>query len=997
MLKCKACDHPIRLMSAIMLLWLCTSDSGAGQERETFIPQMKPQWPGFAYDRGRTGRSPYKGPHTNKLKWQFDLPGWGSCVAVGADGTAYVGTLAGCVFALNRDGAQKWRFRMLPVEVEPPADWPEAEKDELRQQGLSVNICDVCIGLDGTIYFGESLHIWEHSTTSGYSAPDYERKLYALDPDGSVKWKFAVGQADIATHISIGTDGSIYFGTVEGKYRHAECRLRAVNPDGTEKWDRLLSPSGTILSPALAPEGTIYVGADKLRALNPEDGSAKWEYDIQTTTSIAAAPAVGPNGTIYVCTTPWARQSHHKLFAINPNGTKKWDLTVGAMETSPAIGADGTIYITSWVTDDVPVHHAIKTGLTAITPQGHVKWSYETRFPNWHPEPEQRSKPWGSDSSPIVGADGIIYFGTDAGLVYAVNPDGTLKWTFGAGGEFDNCPSIDAEGTLYICHSGGPGEIYGGSLRCYAISDKGTLTVAPVKPDDRNARITRLKAALERARRDGNEPEVREIRGLLEDLRGVQEGYGAEQDEREISVAERIESLGSELKRAEAEGNELEVNEITQLLEELQAQVQQKVTAVQAIAIATADERVQQLLGDFEYLHAEVEFAEQWQVWLVNFHIGDRHVGLASLSKDGKVLEVGRDEESDETEQEQGVPSDSIRDGPKRKLSRSSGEYLGQKWYVDQDHLMWWDGKPYVPFGGFGVEPGNEFGLNTFNFWIDFDPFTANADYTREQHRVDIAQKLDAITKAGGTCIVQFSMALPHIPGGPQPGMRWWQPEGGIDGSRLAYPEVRRKILKVWEYYAPAVRKRCVRAVMLWNEINVWHWPEHTSVGQYGQILGEYARQVKRIVGDLPVCFKIAGTWRAAPVIAGAAVADGLGLDVWFTSPDDAHARRDVERALRMLNARQKKTAWFFIAEGGRGIAEGGSDEPKEPDNYWDNWPPFRSKQEALGILRAYAQAGAKGFIYNGPTSEAASRYHGSYRWLGELQPQIVDLMLAAQ
>ena len=27
--------------------------------------------------------------------------------------------------------------------------------------------------------------------------------------------------------------------------------------------------------------------------------------------------------------------------------------------------------------------------------------------------------------------------------------------------------------------------------------------------------------------------------------------------------------------------------------------------------------------------------------------------------------------------------------------------------------------------------------------------------------------------KAGGTCIVQFSMALPHIPQGPKPGMLW--------------------------------------------------------------------------------------------------------------------------------------------------------------------------------------------------------------------------------
>ena len=32
-------------------------------------------------------------------------------------------------------------------------------------------------------------------------------------------------------------------------------------------------------------------------------------------------------------------------------------------------------------------------------------------------------------------------------------------------------------------------------------------------------------------------------------------------------------------------------------------------------------------------------------------------------------------------------------------LRQSSGEYLGRKWHIDEDHLMWWDGKPYVRFG----------------------------------------------------------------------------------------------------------------------------------------------------------------------------------------------------------------------------------------------------------------------------------------------------------
>jgi hypothetical protein len=333
-------------------------------------------------------------------------------------------------------------------------------------------------------------------------------------------------------------------------------------------------------------------------------------------------------------------------------------------------------------------------------------------------------------------------------------------------------------------------------------------------------------------------------------------------------------------------------------------------------------------------------------------------------------------------------------EGSASTLPHSSGEYLGQKWHVDENHLMWWDGKPYVPFGGFGIKPDNEFSLNTYNLWIDFDSCIRNPKYTRKQHKREIDERLQQISAFGGTCIVQFSMALPHLPEGPRPGMEWEEPKGGIDASRLADLKVKQAIFKVWAEFAPVVRNKCVRSIVLWNEINVWRWPDRMTTDEYAKLLGEYVRETKRIVGDLPVCFKVAGTWNAEAVIAGAAVADGLGFDIWFGHPQDAHARQDIKRARRMLESRQKKTSWFFIAEGGRGITEAGSDEAKEAKDYWDNWPPFRSKEEAEGILQAYARAGARGFIYNGPTSDAKSKYRDSYRWLSELKPEICRLMV---
>ncbi len=326
-----------------------------------------------------------------------------------------------------------------------------------------------------------------------------------------------------------------------------------------------------------------------------------------------------------------------------------------------------------------------------------------------------------------------------------------------------------------------------------------------------------------------------------------------------------------------------------------------------------------------------------------------------------------------------------------REVRRSSGEYLGHRWHIDPNHLMWWDGKPYVPFGGFGVRPGDGFGLDTRNLWIDFDPFIVDANYTRTQHKRDVAAELAAMAKAGQTCIVQFSMALPHLPDGPRPGMRWTEPQGGIDAARLADPQIKEAIFRVWAEYAPAVRNECVRGLVLWNEINIWRWPERFSPQEYAHILQEYVREAKRLVGDLPVCFKAAGTWRAEPVIAAAALADGLGFDIWFSRPEDPYAMREMRQARRMLEQRQQKTTWFFIAEGGRVRGEDG-----EAFNYPEAWPPFRSKEDAREILLSYTRAGVKGFIYNGPLPDRHPEYRDSYRWLGQLRPAVAETMIRA-
>ncbi|MFQ6129866.1 MAG: PQQ-binding-like beta-propeller repeat protein [Candidatus Hadarchaeaceae archaeon] len=75
---------------------------------------------------------------------------------------------------------------------------------------------------------------------------------------------------------------------------------------------------------------------------------------------------------------------------------------------------------------------------------------------------------WMGAPSPAVGADGTIYMGSDDNRLYALNPDGMLKWFYQTDGVIRSSPAIGANGTIYVTS----GEVYG---RLYALDENGTL------------------------------------------------------------------------------------------------------------------------------------------------------------------------------------------------------------------------------------------------------------------------------------------------------------------------------------------------------------------------------------------------------------------------------------------------------------------------------------------------------------------------------------------
>jgi outer membrane protein assembly factor BamB len=272
------------------------------------------------------------------------------------------------------------------------------------------------VGSDGTIYVGSD---------DGY--------FYAINPDGSLKWKFKTGKEWIRSSPAVGSDGTIYVGSNDGYFY-------AINPDGSLKWKFKNNGGWIRSSPAVGSDGTIYVGSNDyyLYAFNP-NGTLKWKLKLVSYIYVESSPAVDEENNIYI-------GSHDRtLHSISMNGVLKWKFKDGwfglGTVSSPAINGDGVIYIGSR-----------NSYLYALNPNGTVRWKIFTKKE--------------VNSSPAIGSDGTIYVGSDDYHLYAVNPNGTLKWKFKTGGKVVSSPAIGSDGTIYVGSD---------DYHLYAINPNGTL------------------------------------------------------------------------------------------------------------------------------------------------------------------------------------------------------------------------------------------------------------------------------------------------------------------------------------------------------------------------------------------------------------------------------------------------------------------------------------------------------------------------------------------
>jgi outer membrane protein assembly factor BamB len=102
------------------------------------------------------------------------------------------------------------------------------------------------------------------------------------------------------------------------------------------------------------------------------------------------------------------------LFGFSPSGGTLWSVRLpGQMLGSPVIDAGGHVYVGVSQAQRGQEPHGM---LVCVDGNSHqIRWQYTANA--------------AVESTPVVGDDGVIYFGDNAGTIHAVDDGGTARWT----------------------------------------------------------------------------------------------------------------------------------------------------------------------------------------------------------------------------------------------------------------------------------------------------------------------------------------------------------------------------------------------------------------------------------------------------------------------------------------------------------------------------------------------------------------------------------------
>jgi outer membrane protein assembly factor BamB len=244
------------------------------------------------------------------VKWRDSVGAVNATGALGADGTAYFQDDDSMVMALRSDGTTAWTFPSGGGNSAP------------------------VVGVDGTVY-----------------AVNQNGTIYAINPsDGSQKWASTVVTKQVTVPPAIDPTRNLLY-VVDNEAGLLQSVRLADGTGGSMQYNAGADASG----PVVGADGTVYVGGDgKLTAVTP-DGDPKWVF-VPTFPGVVSTPAITVDGYLYVLVIPGkkrlAMQGTDSLYAVNPDGTRRWACGLGEglsdpdyPLSAPKLDASGFIYV----------------------------------------------------------------------------------------------------------------------------------------------------------------------------------------------------------------------------------------------------------------------------------------------------------------------------------------------------------------------------------------------------------------------------------------------------------------------------------------------------------------------------------------------------------------------------------------------------------------------------------------------------------------------------